>query len=115
MRLEYSQPPPTTKPARSPRDNSSQPNSQPPVLRPFLRPVSHFDIYVDDYLMAIQGNKKARLVHLRKLLHSINGVFRPLDDQDATTRQHVPSLKKLLKGDASVSYTHLTLPTICSV
>ena len=50
--------------------------------------------------MAVQGNSKARLQHLRKLLHAIDGVFRPLDGSDPPTRKHVPSLKKLLQGDA---------------
>ena len=72
----------------------------PPVLRPFRKPVQHHDVCVDDFILAVQGNQRARLRHLRKLLHAIDGVFRPLDSQDPSTRKHVPSLKKLLKGDA---------------
>lgn len=72
----------------------------PPVLRPYNKPVKHTDIYVDDFLLAIQGNRRARLRHLRTLLHAIDAVFRPLDNQDSPVRKHVPSLKKLLKGDA---------------
>jgi hypothetical protein len=33
-------------------------------------------------------------------LHSINEVFRPVDELDDPIRNHVPSIKKLLKGDA---------------
>ena len=69
-------------------------------MRPFRKPVRQHDIYVDDYLMAVQGNRKARLRHLRRLLHSIDAVFRPLDEHDSPMRKHVPSMKKLLKGDA---------------
>jgi hypothetical protein len=50
--------------------------------------------------MAVQGNQQVRLQHLRKLLHSIDGVFRPTDANDPPGRQPVPSLKKLLQGDA---------------
>ena len=50
--------------------------------------------------MAVQGNYKARLCHLRRLLHSIDAVFRPLDEHDPPTRKHIPSMKKPQKGDA---------------
>ena len=81
----------------------------PAVLRPFLKPVRHTDVYVDDFILAVQGNKRARLMHLRKLLHSIDAVFRPVDDADPATRKHVPSVKKLLKGDAYLSTRKVVL------
>ena len=75
----------------------------PSVLRPFRKPVRHTDIYLDDYILCLQGNAHARLRHLRRLLHSIDAVFRPVDAQDSPHRKDVPSLKKLLKGDAYLS------------
>ena len=76
------------------------PSAAPPVLRPFTKPVRHADVFVDDYILAIQGNAAARLRLLRTLLHVIDGIFRPLDADDPPVRKHVPSLKKLLQGDA---------------
>jgi len=37
--------------------------------------------------------------HLRQLLYSIDDVFRHLDEQDSSYHKHVPSKKKLWKGD----------------
>ena len=75
----------------------------PPVLRPLLKPVRHTDVFVDDFIMAIQGRHHARTNQLRRLLHSIDAVFRPLDSSDPPTRKTVPSMKKFLAGDAHLS------------
>ena len=72
----------------------------PPVLLPYSKPVRTYDVYIDDFVSAVQGNGRARLDHLRRLLHAIDAVFRPVDDLDPASRNHVPSVKKLLKGDA---------------
>jgi len=102
-------PPATTLPDAPPAPPAPPPSaatpsapelSPTPVLRPYLKPIRHCDVYSDDFLLAIQGHPQARLAHLRRLLHAIDAVFRPLDDQDNPTRKHVPSVKKLLKGDA---------------
>jgi hypothetical protein len=85
------------------RSRSATDDSPPrPVLRPFRRPVALHDIYVDDFLSLIQGSSLRRLRHMRGLLHSVDRVFRPLDDQDSPHRQHVPSIKKFKKGDGSM-------------
>ena len=81
----------------------------PPVLRPFHKPVRVTDLYMDDFIQAVQGNPLARLNHLRKLLHSIDAVFRPLDSQDSPHRKHVPSMKKFLQGDAYLSTRKIVL------
>lgn len=80
-----------------------------PALRPYSKPVRHTDIYVDDFILAVQGNSHARLRHLRRLLHAIDLVFRPLDSQDPPARTHIPSLKKLLQGDAYLSTRKIVL------
>jgi hypothetical protein len=72
------------------------------VLRPFRRPVALHDIYVDDFISLVQGSPWRRRQHIRGLLHSIDRVFRPLDEYDSPIRQHVPSVKKFQKGDGSM-------------
>ena len=81
----------------------------PPVLTPSRRPLQHYDVYVDDFILAFQGCTKKQRLHLRKLLHILDTVFRPLDPQDRPTRKHVVSVKKLLKGDACPSVTKTVL------
>ena len=81
----------------------------PPVLRPRRKPTAFTDIYVDDFLQGFQGSQQKRRKHLRKLLHAIDMVFRPLEPDDRPTRKHVPSVKKLLKGDAYLSVTKVVL------
>ena len=81
----------------------------PPVLRPFTKPVRHTDVYVDDFILSCQGSPKARLAHLRRLLHCIDAVFRPLDSADPPHRKHVPSMKKFLQGDAYLSTRKVVL------
>lgn len=81
----------------------------PTVLRPFHKPVASTDVYVDDFIQCVQGPESARMRHLRRLLHSIDKVFRPLDAADSEFRQHVPSMKKFLKGDAFLSTRKVVL------
>ena len=116
---------PTTSPLKSSGCDNTRASTDPlpvSVLRPFQKPVRNTGIYLDDFIMSIQGNSNARLQHLRRLLYSIDAVFRPVED-DEEHRKHVPSIKKFLKGDAFLclwklilgwildSYAHtLTLP-----
>ena len=72
------------------------------VLRPYRRPIALHDIYVDDFISLIQGSPRRRRRHIRALLHSIDRIFRPVDSQDSSVRQHVPSVKKFMKGDGSM-------------
>jgi len=81
-----------------PRENEA--HQGPPVLRPFRHPVRHIEIYVDDYVQQVQGVQHQRTQNTRRLLYSIDSVFRPVDDQDPPTRADVPSRKKMKKGDA---------------
>ena len=46
-----------------------------PVLRPYQRPLDHHDVYVDDFCSAVQGNRRRRVQHQWRLLHSIDAVF----------------------------------------
>ena len=49
----------------------------------------------------MQGNTKQCRQHLRRLLHSIDEAFHPLDNLDTPHRKHAPSLKKMKAGDAN--------------
>ena len=73
--------------------------SGPPVLRPFHKPVRSHDIYLDDYLGAVQGRASTCLQHQRSLLHSLDSILRPVDADDHPSRKDVPSLSKFAKGD----------------
>jgi hypothetical protein len=42
-------------------------------------------------------------------LHSIDEVFRPVDELDDPIHNHVPSIKKLLKGDAYLDTLKIVL------
>jgi hypothetical protein len=55
----------------------------PLVLHPFHKPTRFTDIFIDDYVLGLQGISPARLQHMRRLLHSIDEVFRPFDDEDS--------------------------------
>jgi len=110
MNLPPSAPPGTdTLVAAEPRILVQKPNppirilAQTPALRPSHKPVNFFDIYMDDFLLGIQGTREQRLYHTRKLLHAIDQVFRPVDEYDPSIRQHIPSVKKMLKGNAYLS------------
>jgi len=70
------------------------------TLQPFQKPVSFNDIYMDDYLLGIQGTELQRQLHLCHLLHSIDTIFQPMAPTDSEYRKHVLSIKKFLKGDA---------------
>jgi hypothetical protein len=65
------------------------------------KPVDKWDVYVDDFIGLAQGNATMRNRVKRALLHSLDRVFRGLDDTDGPHRQEPASVKKLLKGDAT--------------
>ena len=65
------------------------------------QPLSHNDVYVDDFLSAVQGNPKRRQRHKRILLHALDEVFRPLAPGDNPHRQEPASVKKFRKGDGT--------------
>ena len=73
-------------------------DSRPTQKRRRLR---HHDICVDDHISLVQGSAKQCHQHLQRLLHSIDKVFRPLDNLDAPHREHVPSIKKMKARDAN--------------
>ena len=66
----------------------------------FDTPVDHHDMCVDDFCSAVQGNVHRRRNHQRRLLHSIDAIFRPLQSHDPPSRKDPASHKKLKQGDA---------------
>jgi hypothetical protein len=89
-----------TRPIPDPTDANFLESTMPPVLRPYTKPVDHHDIYMDDYISQIQGRLSSIAQSQRRLLYSIDDVFRPLDSEDSAERTDIPSRKKMLKGDA---------------
>jgi hypothetical protein len=84
-------PPPPLRPGRT----------QP--LQPFVptSPLAYVDLYMDDFLGLAQGHPKRRQRVRDTILHAIDAVFRPNDNQDHGTARREPiSISKLNKGDA---------------
>ena len=65
--------------------------------------LDYVDVFVDDFLGLAQGPRHCRRHVRRTLFHALDKVFRPLDQQDASQRKEVLSLKKLDAGDLSWS------------
>jgi hypothetical protein len=65
------------------------------------RPVKSWDVYVDDFIGMVQGNRNHRTHVKRILLSSLDEVMRRLDDADDVHRQEPTSVKKMPKGDGS--------------
>jgi hypothetical protein len=75
-----------------------------PQSSPAGRPattVKSWDVYVDDFIGMVQGNRVHRQHVKRVLLHVIDSVFRKLETTDNPHRQEPASIKKMLKGDAT--------------
>ena len=94
----------TTVVSQSPASSSSSPCVPVPSTsshRKLQRPLQYWDVYLDDFLGLVQGNKYRRRRIKRALLHAMDKVFRPLDSDDNPHRQEPASVKKLLKGDGT--------------
>jgi hypothetical protein len=65
------------------------------------KPVDKWDVYVDDFIGLAQGNATWRKRVKRALLHSLDCVFRGLNNTDGPHQQEPAFVKKLLKGDAT--------------
>jgi hypothetical protein len=55
----------------------------PPVLQLYHKPTRFTDIFIDDYILGIQGSEHKHLQHMHHLLHAINQVFQPVDAKDS--------------------------------
>ena len=93
-----------TPPAPAPTADARRPTHSTPSPVPIERnnhprlqkPIAYTDVYVDDFLLLSQGNKRRRKHVKQALLHSLDRVFRPLDAADNSAL-----IKKLKKGDAT--------------
>ena len=63
---------------------------------------SNFGVYLDDFILVVQGGPRERRQMLRRLFHQINWVFRPNEEAD-TNRKYPISLKNLGQGDGEWS------------
>ena len=68
-----------------------------------MKLLAYVDVFVDDFLELVQGPRHRRRHVCRTLFHSLDNVFRPLDQQDTNQRKEVLSLKKLEAVDCSWS------------
>lgn len=68
----------------------------------FSNPLSYVDVYIDDLIGLVQGDRRAQTKLTRAILHNLDGVFRPLDQTDGPHRQTPASLTKLVKGDGQL-------------
>jgi hypothetical protein len=88
-------------------DAITQPANATPVPLPsrvslsfHRRPLAYTDVYMDDFIGAVQGGPQRRQRARRVIFNTIDRVFRPLSPQDGKNRQEPISIKKLQKGDA---------------
>jgi hypothetical protein len=70
-------------------------------IQHYHKPIRGWDVYVDDFIGMVQGNKWQREQVKRALLHSLDRVYRKISPNDNTHRQEPASVKKLLKGDGT--------------
>ena len=78
-----------------------QPTRRPYNRRTRRRPLRKVDVFVDDFIAMGQGSRKALSRVRRTLLHSLDEVLRPLDEDDDRFRKEPASVKKLQQGDAA--------------
>jgi hypothetical protein len=69
------------------------------------KPLEAVDDYLDDLIGLAQGGPERQLHVLRVIMHSIDRIFRPLQDGDSQYRQEPISLAKLAKGDGDMCTT----------
>jgi len=68
----------------------------------YQRPLAKTDVFVDDFIGLGQDTPANPLVNQRRtLMHNVDKIFRPSDDQDPECRKQPISLKKLDKQDCS--------------
>ena len=92
-------PPPTIATSAVPVPSTTDPH----LNHARRRRLQYIDVYMDDFLGAVQGSYEARQGVRRVLMHVIDDVFRPLHPGDIDARKEPISVKKLRQGDAAWS------------
>jgi len=95
---------PTTTVSSSDSQALSTPNRK--RQRHYRKPVNCWDVYVDDFIGLVQGNRWQRQKVKRVLLDK---VLRQLDNSNNPHLQEPASIKKMLKGDATWTMRKLIL------
>jgi hypothetical protein len=86
-----------SRPAIEPPPEWWEPTSGPPMV-----PMANFDVYMDDFIGAAQGEKRLLEQYRRTLFEVVDSVLRPLEKSDEGTNREEPvSVKKLRKGDGA--------------
>jgi hypothetical protein len=65
------------------------------------KPLAQFDVFVKNLIGLAQDNPMHLKLVCQVLLHTINELFCPINDQDSEYRTRPSSMKKLAKGDAT--------------
>lgn len=96
------QDPPFMEPSLTSKTITPEPLPPPTTVpRPYhQKPLQLVDVYMDDFIGAVQGGRARRQRARRILFETIDQVFRPLEPTDDKNRQEPSSLRKLQKGDA---------------
>ena len=83
----------------------------PPLARRdyFHEPLEYVDVYIDDIIGLVQGAAESQTRITRSILHNLDSVFRPLEQDDHAHRQTPASLSKLTKGDGQLLTRKTTL------
>jgi len=103
--LEATAPTTTTSPIAAPLPQPDRDT----VMGKTKAPMQYWDVYVDDFIGLVQGNRSRRRDVKRVLMRALDRVLRPLHADDNPHRQEPASVKKMLKGDATWATTKLIL------
>lgn len=94
------------------REPSPIPCLPAPPLRdsdsPLPKPLTYTDVFVDDFIQALQGSYRDRTMMRRLLFHITDLVLRP-NPNAPNTREERISVKKLLKGDGALNTRKVVL------
>jgi len=82
-------------------------------IKPLSKPLANADIFVDDFILAVQGNHHRRKVVRRILINAIDKVLQSPDDLPGATEPI--SDKKLGLGDGSLNPRKLILGWLIDV
>jgi hypothetical protein len=98
--------PPTFHRQQGPIDTNPIRDPSLPIAQEYA---AYVDVFVDDFIAICQGPKAQQQRVRRTLMHAVDKIFRPLSEQDPTTRTEPISMKKLRQGDCSWSTQKLVL------
>jgi hypothetical protein len=81
-----------------PTSSTEQPSKN-PNWQWISKALTNYDVFIDDFIGAAQGNKQQLDIACHVLLHSPDKLFCPLDPNDSEFRQEPASTKKVGQGN----------------